>query len=85
MWVLRAWQARLTPGGSVSAMSSDADSAIDVAAVDELRFLADLLRRLDAAAAAADWDGERAMAGVVAEARAELTAAHDAVGDVAAV
>lgn len=85
MGVLRAWQARLTPGGSVSAMSSDADSAIDVAAVDELRFLADLLRRLDAAAAAADWDGERAMAGVVAEARAELTAAHDAVGDVAAV
>lgn len=64
----RVERARLTLDGSVSAMTRQADSATDVAAVDELRFLADLLRRVAAAAAAADWDGDSVLARVVAEA-----------------
>ncbi len=65
-------------------MTSEADSAPDIAAVDELRFLADCLRRVDAATAAAQWDDD-ALAGVVADAQAELTSVQDAIdGDIAA-
>jgi hypothetical protein len=57
----------------------------DVAALDELRFLADSLRRIDAAAAAADWDDDGALTSAVAEARAELTLVrHGVVDDIAA-
>ncbi|TPG33608.1 ABC transporter permease [Mycolicibacterium hodleri] len=61
-------------------MTSEADSAPDIAAIDELRFLADSLRRVDAATAAANWD-EHALAAVVADARAELTSAHESLTD----
>ncbi|HYO01192.1 MAG TPA: ABC transporter permease [Mycobacterium sp.] len=61
-------------------MTSEADSAPDIAAVDELRFLADALRRVDAATAAAQWD-DHALARVVADAHAELTAVHEAIHD----
>lgn len=69
------------------AMTPDSDavggpeSARDVAAIAELRFLADTLRRIDAAAAAAEWDDGTAMAGVVADARAELTSMLGSVSD----
>jgi hypothetical protein len=65
-------------------MTSDGGSAPDVAAVDELRFLADALRRVDAAAAAAHWDDD-ALADVLAEVTVELAAAQTVIaGDVAA-
>ncbi len=51
----------------------------DVAVLDELRFLADSLRRIDAAAAAADWDDDSALASVVADARAEAALVRDGV------
>lgn len=61
----------------------DGDSATDIAAVDELRVLADSLRRVDAAVAAAYWDEPDALAGVVADARTELAVVGDVVsGDV---
>jgi hypothetical protein len=57
----------------------------DVAVFDELRFLADSLRRVDAAAAAADWGDDGALTSVVAEARAEVASLqHGVVDDVAA-
>jgi cytochrome b561 len=62
-------------------MPRDADSAADVAAVDELRFLGDSLRRVDAAAAAVDWDDDVAVARVIATAQAELTSMAGAVAD----
>jgi hypothetical protein len=56
-----------------------------VAVFDELRFLADSLRRVDAAAAAADWGDDGALTSVVAEARAEVASLqHGVVDDVAA-
>ncbi|KAA0095927.1 ABC transporter permease [Mycolicibacterium sp. P1-18] len=60
-------------------MTSDG-AAPDISAVDELRFLADALRRADAAVAAAHWDDD-ALADVLAEVSAELAGLH---GDVAA-
>src|ERR1700712_2164893 len=64
-------------------MTSEAHSAPDIAAVDELRFLADALRRGDAAAAAAHLDDD-ALASVLADARAELSSVQGTVGDIAA-
>lgn len=64
-------------------MTSEADSAPDIAAVDELRFLADALRRLDRAAAAAQF-GDDALRRVVEDAWAELAAVHETVHDIAA-
>ncbi len=61
-------------------MTSEAHSAPDIAAVDELRFLADSLRRVDAATAAAQWD-DHTLAGVVADAQAELTSVYDTIND----
>ena len=63
-------------------MTSEADSAPDIAAVDELRFLADALRRLDRAAAAAEFDDD-ALRRVVADARAELAAVRESTNDIA--
>jgi hypothetical protein len=57
------------------------DPAAHVAAVDELRFLGDSLRRVDAAAAAVDWGDDTAVARVIAMAMAELTASAGAVTD----
>ncbi len=54
-------------------MTPEAHPAPDLAAVDELRFLADALRRVEVATAAAHWDDD-ALAGVLADARAD--AAH---------
>lgn len=66
-------------------MSSDTPWAARVAAVQELRTLADSLRRVDAAAAAAEWDDEAALARVAADAGAELASLAGAVGsDIAA-
>lgn len=71
--------------GSVIAMTREAHAATDIEAVDELRFLADSLRRVDAATATAVWDDGDAMARVIADAYAELTSAHGAiVEDIAA-
>jgi hypothetical protein len=56
-------------------MTSDADdpaSAAAAAALDELRSLVGDLGRIDAAVASAQWDGGSALAGVVAEARAQV-------------
>jgi hypothetical protein len=65
-------------------MTSDGHPATDISAVDELAFLAQTLRRVDAATAAAQWD-DRALAGLVGEARAEVASAHEVVtGDIAA-
>jgi hypothetical protein len=65
-------------------MTSAADPAAS-AALDELRSLAGDLARIDAAAAAAQWDDGSALAGVVAAARKQLTSAQDALGgDIAA-
>ncbi|MBJ7341245.1 ABC transporter permease [Mycolicibacterium sp.] len=61
-------------------MTSEAESAPDIAAVEELRFLADALRRIDAAAAAAHWDDD-GLSAVVAEACAELASVHDSLTD----
>ncbi|MDT5336084.1 MAG: hypothetical protein QOD90_1589 [Mycobacterium sp.] len=61
-------------------MTAEDRSAPDIAAVDELHFLADALRRVDAAAAAAHWDDE-ALDGVLADARAELASLQSAVAD----
>jgi hypothetical protein len=56
----------------------------DVAVLDELRFLADSLRRIDAAAAAADWGDESALTTAVAEARTEVALSrHGVVDDIA--
>ncbi|MCW2550376.1 MAG: hypothetical protein JWR78_157 [Mycobacterium sp.] len=59
-------------------MTSEADSAPDIAAVDELRFLAESLRRVDAATAAAHWDDD-ALALVLVDARAELKSVEGAI------
>jgi hypothetical protein len=65
-------------------MTSAADPAAS-AALDELRSLAGDLARIDAAAAAAQWDDGSALAGVVAAARKQLISAQDALGgDIAA-
>lgn len=61
-------------------MTSEANPATDSAAVDELRFLADSLRRVDRAVAAAHWDDDARLR-VVADARAELTSVHAAITD----
>jgi hypothetical protein len=61
-------------------MTSEADSAPDIAAVDELRFLAESLRRVDAATAAAHWDDD-ALALVLVDARAELKSVEGAIAD----
>jgi len=72
---------RESKDGSVNAMTTHGD----VAVFDELRFLADSLRRVDAAAAAADWGDDGALTSVVAEARAEVASLqHGVVDDVAA-
>src|SRR4051794_22988648 len=71
-------------GGSVGAMSPEDRPGADIEVVDELRFLAESLRRVDAATATAHFDDEEAMACVVAEAHAELTLARDAVEDILA-
>lgn len=61
----------------------DAHTAPDIAAVDELRFLADAVRRVDAAAGAAHWD-DGALARVLADADAELSSAQATIsGDIA--
>lgn len=66
-------------------MTPDTPSATRDAAVQELRTLADSLRRVDAAAAAADWDDDAALTRVAADAGAELTSLTGAVGsDIAA-
>ena len=66
-------------------MTSEPPSAMRVAAVQELRTLADSLRRVDAAAAAADWDDEAALTRVAADTGAELTSLAGAVAlDIAA-
>ena len=65
-------------------MTPEAQSAPDSAAVDELRFLADSLRRIDAATAAAHWS-DAALAAVLADARAELSSVHGTINaDIAA-
>jgi hypothetical protein len=65
-------------------MTPEAQSAPDIAAVDELRFLADSLRRIDAATAAAHWS-DAALAAVLADARAELSSVHGTINaDIAA-
>jgi hypothetical protein len=61
-------------------MTSEAHSAPDIAAVDELRFLADSLRRVDAATAAAHWD-DGALARVLADARTELSSVQGTISD----
>ncbi|HEY6574370.1 MAG TPA: ABC transporter permease, partial [Mycobacterium sp.] len=61
-------------------MTQGADAAPETVAIDELRFLGDTLRRVDTAAAAAEWDDVSALAGVVAEAQAELTSLRGAAG-----
>lgn len=73
----------LTSSGSVSAMNSEADPSPDIAAVDELRFLADSLRRVDAAVAAAQWDDD-VLSTIVSDARAELSSVRTTIdGDIA--
>jgi hypothetical protein len=59
-------------------MSPENRPGADIEVIDELRFLAESLRRVDAATATAHFDDEEAMARVVAEAHAELTLARDA-------
>ena len=71
----------MVAGGSVGPMPPDANRAVDVGAVDELRSLADSLRRVDAAAAAAQWDDMDALAAVIADARTELASAPGALAD----
>lgn len=57
----------------------------DVAVLDELRFLADSLRRIDVAAAATAWGDDGALDSAVAEARAEVAILRSgAVQDIAA-
>jgi hypothetical protein len=64
-------------------MTPEAHSAPDIAAVDELRFLADAIRRVDAAAGAANWD-DGALARVLADAEAELSSVQATIsGDIA--
>ncbi|KQY09161.1 hypothetical protein ASD37_01410 [Mycobacterium sp. Root135] len=64
-------------------MTPEAHSAPDIAAVDELRFLADAIRRVDAAAGAANWD-DGALAAVLADANAELSSVQATIsGDIA--
>jgi hypothetical protein len=65
-------------------MSPEDRPGADIEVVDELRFLAESLRRVDAATATAHFDDEEAMARVVAEAHADLTFARDAVEDILA-
>lgn len=61
----------------------DAHTAPDIAAVDELRFLADAIRRVDAATGAAHWD-EGSLTRVLAEADVELSSALATIsGDIA--
>lgn len=58
-------------------------TAPDIAAVDELRFLADAIRRVDTAAGAAQWD-DGALARVLVDADAELSSAQASIsGDIA--
>jgi hypothetical protein len=61
-------------------MTQGADSTSEIVAIEELRFLGDTLRRVDTAAAAAEWDDVSALKGVVAEAQAELTSMRGAAG-----
>ncbi len=65
-------------------MSPEDRPGADIEVVDELRFLAESLRRVDAATATAHFDDEEAMARVVAEAHAEVALARDAVEDILA-
>ncbi len=51
-----------------------------IAAVEELRFLAQSMHRIDAAAAAAEWGDDAALAGAAAGARAELASMTEAAG-----
>ena len=61
----------------------EARTAPDIAAVDELRFLADAIRRVDAAAGAAHLD-DGALARVLADADAELSVVQATIsGDIA--
>lgn len=61
----------------------EARTAPDIAAVDELRFLADAIRRVDAAAGAAHLD-DGALARVLADADAELSVVQSTIsGDIA--
>jgi hypothetical protein len=53
----------------------------DVAVFDELRFLAEQLRRIDAAATAADWGDDGAWASLVADAKAEVALLHRGLTD----
>jgi len=62
-------------------MTPHARGPADIEAVDLLRFLADSLRRIDAATATAQWDDHDAMARVVAEAHAELDSARTAAAE----
>lgn len=64
---------------------ADGSSASLSIAVDELRSLVEVLRRADAAAAAAQWADTGTLAAVVAEAQAQLRTSRGAVGgDIAA-
>ncbi|TQR82652.1 ABC transporter permease [Mycobacterium hodleri] len=61
----------------------EARTAPDIAAVDELRFLGDAIRRVDTAAGAAHWD-DGAIARVLADADAELSSVQATIsGDIA--
>lgn len=61
----------------------EAHTPPDIAAVDELRFLADAIRRVDTAAGAAHWD-DGALASVLADADAELSSVQATIsGDIA--
>src|SRR5262245_43338633 len=74
------------PDAPPGAEGPGGDSIAAAAAVDALRSLADSLRRVDTAAAAADWDGGSALASVIAGAQAELTSVRETVtSDIAAV
>jgi hypothetical protein len=69
----------MTSAGDPSASGAAA------AALGELRSLVAELARIDAAVAAAQWNDNRALSSVVAEARTQLRSAEDAVvGDIAA-
>lgn len=76
------------PEPAVSTRSGSGATSADsgaIAATEELRSLLDVLRRVDAAAAAAQWGDDTAIAAVVDEAREELgTIAGTVDGDVAA-
>lgn len=64
-------------------MTSEANPAQDLTAVDELGFLADSLRRVDAARATAQWNDD-ALAKLVSEAEDEVASLPGIVDDIAA-